>query len=135
MRKVHEKVLWMLNFKRSGGGCGGGEGSVNLMSIWSPCGFSKNMFSREGVKFCFFVTFNIIIGHIFPENFIKIPLIVQKIWRFTLSALTIFIDISDFLTFPCYKETNDPSIKLMIFFYFQYFFTFNLLKIVCLTIV
>ena len=27
---------------------------------------------------CFFVTFNIIISHIFPENFIDIPQIVQK---------------------------------------------------------
>ena len=34
--------------------------------------FSKNVSSRETVKPWFFVTFNIIISHIFPENFIEI---------------------------------------------------------------
>ena len=32
-----------------------------------------------------FVTFNIIISHIFLENFIKIPNIVQKIWRISVN--------------------------------------------------
>ena len=27
---------------------------------------------------CFFVTFNIIISHVFPENFIEFPQVVQK---------------------------------------------------------
>ena len=44
-----------------------------------PCGFSKNVSSKERVKRWFFVTFNIIIRHIFPENFIKIPQVVQKL--------------------------------------------------------
>ena len=57
-----------------------------------------------------FVTFNIIISHVFPENFIEIPLVVKKIWRFFPSILTTFIDFSDLLTFPCYKETNDVSV-------------------------
>ena len=35
----------------------------------------------------------------FPENLIEI-------WRFFSSTLSIFIDFSDFLTFPCYLETN-----------------------------
>ena len=35
-----------------------------------PCGFFKNLSSDERVKPCFFVTFNIIISHIFPENLI-----------------------------------------------------------------
>ena len=39
----------------------------------------RNSSSRERVKTWFFVTFNIIIGHIFPENFIKIPQVLQKI--------------------------------------------------------
>ena len=42
------------------------------------------MFLREAVKLWFFVTFNIIISHIYPENFIEIPQLVQKIWNFIL---------------------------------------------------
>ena len=44
-----------------------------------PLGFSKNVSSKERVKPCFFVTFNIIKSHIFPENFIEDPQVVQKI--------------------------------------------------------
>ena len=44
-----------------------------------PCGFSKNVSSRERVKPWFLVNFNIIISHIFPKNFIKILQIVQKV--------------------------------------------------------
>ena len=48
-----------------------------------PCSFSKNVFSRERererVKPWFFVTFNIIISYVFPENFIEIPQVFQKI--------------------------------------------------------
>ena len=40
---------------------------------------SKNVPSKERVKPWFFVTFNIIISHIFPENLIEIPQVVQKI--------------------------------------------------------
>ena len=43
------------------------------------CGFSKNVSSKEREKPWFFVTFNIIIRHIFPQNFIEIPQVVQKI--------------------------------------------------------
>ena len=56
------------------------------------------------------MTFNVIIKHIFPENFIDIPHVIQKICRIFLSILAIVIDFSDFLTFPCYKETNDVSL-------------------------
>ena len=49
-------------------------GLVNL--IPPPCGFSKAAFSRERVKPWFFVTFNIIIRHIFPENFIEFSQVV-----------------------------------------------------------
>ena len=65
------------------------------------CVFSKNVSSRERVKPWFFLTFNIIISHIFPENFIEIILAVQRIWRFSPSILNIFINFSGFLTFPC----------------------------------
>ena len=36
----------------------------------TPYGFSKTVSSKERVKPWFFVAFNIIISHIFPENFI-----------------------------------------------------------------
>ena len=61
-------------------------------SIWLPsCGLSKNVSSKERVKPWFFVIFNIIMGHIFPENSIEIPQVFQKIWRISLSILAIFI--------------------------------------------
>ena len=72
----------------------GGEGG----SLWppNPCGFSKNVSSKDGVKPWFFVTFNIFISHIFPENFIEIPQVVQKIWTISMSILAIFIDFHQF---------------------------------------
>ena len=76
-RKIHgqqkqfcghnSEIFHILTLKRLGG------------QFNSPCGFSKNVFSKERVKPCFFVTFNIIISHTFPENFIEIPQVVQKI--------------------------------------------------------
>ena len=69
-------------------------------------------------------------SHIFPENvIIKIPQVVQKIWRFSPSILALFIYFSDFLTFPYYKETNGVTCNR----WYQQFFTFNLLLIGCLT--
>ena len=56
---------------------GGEGGGVNL--FYPLCGFSENVSSKEKVKPCFFVTFNIIISYIFPENFIEIPQVGQKI--------------------------------------------------------
>ena len=44
-----------------------------------PLGFSKNTVSIERLKLCFFVTFNIIVSHIFPENLIEITQVVVKI--------------------------------------------------------
>ena len=44
-----------------------------------PCGFSKNVSSKDRVKPWFFVTFNIIMRHIFPENVIEIHQVVQKL--------------------------------------------------------
>ena len=67
-------------------------------------------FCRERLKLWFFVTFNIIISHFFPENFIEIPQVVQRVRRFSPSILTILVDFSDFVKFPCYKETKDVSI-------------------------
>ena len=39
-------------------------------------------------------------------NLIDVRQIVQKIWKFPPSILTIFSDFLDFLIFSCYKETN-----------------------------
>ena len=51
----------------------------------------------EIVKHWFFL-YLLILRHIFPENFIKVPQVVQKMRRFSCS---IFIDFSGFLTFSC----------------------------------
>ena len=48
--------------------------------------------SKERVKSWFFMTFDIIISHIFPESFIETPQVVQKIWIISFSILAIFID-------------------------------------------
>ena len=77
-----------------------------LAVIWPlNHGVSKNLFSRERVEPCLFVTFKIMISYLFPENLIKIPQVFQKIWRFPLSILTMFIGFLDFLTYPHCKET------------------------------
>ena len=92
-------------------------GAVNLTP--PPCGFSKNASIKEKVKPWFFVTF-IVISHIFPQTFIEITQVVQKIWRISPSILAIFIIFVDFLTFSCYKETWvwTLSSKKKNFFYF-----------------
>ena len=52
---------------------------AKIRDILNPMVFPK-MFFRKRVKPCFFcVTFNIIVSHIFPENFIEISQFVQKI--------------------------------------------------------
>ena len=58
------------NPKTAGGdGWGGGRGR----SIWPlPVVFRKMYLLKRGWNTVFFVTFNIIIRHIFPENFIEI---------------------------------------------------------------
>ena len=55
-------------------GLGGGE--VNLIPAFD---FSKNVSFKETVKPSFFVTFNIILKHILPENFIELPQASQRI--------------------------------------------------------
>ena len=76
----------------------------------TPFCFSKNVFFRED-EGLFFVS--IIIIHGFPEKFIKISQVVQKIRRFSLSILIFFVTFLDFLAFPCYRETNGVSRKQM----------------------
>ena len=78
------------------------------------CGFSKNLSFKERVKHWNFMTFIIIISYIFPENFIEIVLVVQKIH-------VILSFFGFFLAFPCNKETNGLSLYLMmsVFFHFK----------------
>ena len=55
----------------------------------------------------FKVTFKVVQSYNFSENFTEIEA-VQKIWRYSSSILTSFVNSLDFLTFPCYKKnTND----------------------------
>ena len=63
------------------------------------CSFLKIVSSKQRVKPWVFVTFKIIIRHIFPENFIEIPQVVQKLWRISLSILAIFINFYQFFGF------------------------------------
>ena len=70
----------------------------------TPPVFFFNESAKEIVNSWFFVTFNfltfnIIISHIIPENFIEIPQVVQKIWRLSLTILAIFIDFYQFFGF------------------------------------
>ena len=63
-------------------------------SIWPPLWFSKNASFQERAKAWFFVTLNIIISHTFPENFIEINQVVQKILSLSLSIfLSLFLVI------------------------------------------
>ena len=100
----------------------GGEGQFN-----PPCDFSKTVSSKETVERCFFLTFNIILSHIFPENFIEFPRVVQKIWKNSLSMLANFRQFSSiFWIFWHYLLTK----KLMMPAYngwCQHFFTLNIL--------
>ena len=101
-------------------------------SIWPlPCGFSKNISSKERVKLWFFVTFNIILGHIFRDIFVDLPQDVQKIWRISLSILAIFIFCGFFWHFLFTKKL----MKLAYNRWCQHFFTFSILLIDCLATV
>ena len=90
------------------------------MSKFSNCVFLEKYlrwiqnFQKFNPKKTFFITRD------FPENFIEI-------WRFSSSALSIFINFSDFLTFPCYLETNSLYQTLMIpsqIFFWEFFENF-----------
>ena len=67
---VHKKVIVGANLHRL---------TYNVLIDPPPCGFLKNVSSIERVEPWFFVTFNIILKHIFPENFIEFPQVAQKI--------------------------------------------------------
>ena len=79
--KIKKKINWScLTLKR-----------LERLNLYQS-DFSKNVSSKEKVKPCFLVTFDIIIKQIFPENVIEIPHVVQNIWRLFLSILAIFIN-------------------------------------------
>ena len=63
----------MFNPKTAGGKGREGDGGGQFYPNPPPCGFPKNVSSKERAKLWYFVTYNIIISHIFPENFIEIP--------------------------------------------------------------
>ena len=70
----------------------------------TPPVFFFNESAKEIVNSWFFVTFNfltfnIIISPTIPENFIKIPQVVLKIWRLSLTILAIFNDFDHFFGF------------------------------------
>ena len=75
-----------------------------------PCGFSKIVFSIEGWS-SVFVTFNMILSHIFPKHFFEIPQVVQNIWRF--SSSWIFLHSLLQRTYWRQHKTDDISIFLL----------------------
>ena len=59
-----------------------------------PRGFLKNVSSIDRVEPWFFVFF--MLKHIFSQNFIEFPQVVQKIYRNSLSILAIFTNFPQF---------------------------------------
>ena len=74
-------------------------------SILSPNRCSKSLFSRETEgEALLFVNFNIITKYIFHKNFNETHQVAQNIWRYPSSMMAIFVNLLDFLIFPCYKK-------------------------------
>ena len=76
----------------------------------APMAFRKNVSSKVRVKSWFFVTFNIIVSHIFPENLIKNSSSCSEDRKNLSVNIGYFHNYLYYLTFCCYKETNDVSI-------------------------
>ena len=91
--------------------------------------FQKCMFQREGETMVF-VTFNIIINHIFLENFIKIHNIVQKIWRISVN-ISYFYQFSSifwiFWHFLVTKKLILPAYNRLCQHFLQFYHTLNTL--------
>ena len=64
------------NTKKTENGEGGGEMTESICGIDLPIIFAKNASFKEKMNSCFFMTFNIIVSHIFPGNFIEIAQVV-----------------------------------------------------------
>ena len=91
-------------------------------------GVSKGVSYKEREKPWFFVTFNIILRLIFPQNFIRFSQVVQKIWRNSLSIYSLLIFINFHQCFGFFDITYLQK-KLMTSAYnrwCQHFFTFNI---------
>ena len=95
------------------------ESFLSLQTFTVVVTFFKFVFSRERMKPCFFVTFNI-----------KSRLSWKFYWSSSscsedieifLSSINIFINFSNFLIFLCYKEINGVSMMS------AFLLTFNLL--------
>ena len=90
----------------------GGGRKVDLIP---PCGFSKKVYLlKRWSNLVFFMTFNITLRRIFPENFIEFPQVVQKILKIYLSILANFHQFSSifwiFWHYLLTKKTNDVSL-------------------------
>ena len=82
-------VFLEINPKTAGGG-----------SIWlPPCGFSKSVSCKERMKPWFFVTFNIIVSHIFPEDLLKLLKSFRRYEGFPWQYQPIFINLHQFFGF------------------------------------
>lgn len=60
--------------------------------------FPKLYFVERGWSAEFLLTFKAFISYIVPESVIRIHQVIQKIWRFSSSFLTIFVNFLDFFT-------------------------------------
>ena len=90
---------------------------------------------KKGWNLNFFFTFNIILSQIFPEHLIKISQVVQRIWRFFVSLLAIFINFHQFFwLFWHFLFTNNLMTSAYNRWYHHYF-TSNMRQIDFLTIV
>ena len=65
--------------------------AVGVKLTTNPAIFQEIFILQREGEVLIFVTFNTIINHILPENFIKTPQVFQKLWRFSSSKVTIFI--------------------------------------------
>ena len=85
---IHFETLFVLTIKRLEGGEGGEFGPPHLYG-----------FSRERMKPYCLVTINVIISYIFPENFIEIHRVVQKILKSFFFSFSYFLDFLIILIF------------------------------------
>ena len=87
--------------------------------------FFIKLSNKEIVNSWFFLTFNLIMSHILPENFIKISQVVQKIWRFSLT-IYFFLD-NQFFSFFWLFDNSLLQRNWWRQLITDYFFTFNIL--------
>ena len=126
---VHNYFRWKQMFKRLTLKRLSKVGGVKLTPL--PCSFSKIVSSKDRVKPWFFVTFNIIISHIFPENFIEITQVVQKIWGISLTILANFHRFASifwiFWNFLVSKKLTRSAYNRWCQYFFTYTYFFNIL--------